>query len=82
MSTAWQAVETLWNQSVAGSHIAFQITQRRLTMNTIVIKVWRGMVSEVYASDPDTQVIVSDDDCETQRDEPVTETTLPEHRVY
>jgi hypothetical protein len=51
-------------------------------MNTIVIKVWHGMVSEVYASNPDTQVIVLDDDCETQRDEPASEVSLPEHRVY
>jgi hypothetical protein len=51
-------------------------------MNKIVIRVWRGMVSEVYANDPDTQVIVLDDDCETQRNEPVSEVTLPEHRVY
>jgi hypothetical protein len=51
-------------------------------MNTIVIRVWRGMISEVYASDPNTQVIILDDDCETQRDEPKAEVSLPEHRVY
>lgn len=46
--------------------------------NTIVIKVWRGTVSEVYADDPDLQVVVVDED------EPETEnvTPLPAHRIY
>lgn len=47
-------------------------------MNTIVIKVWRGLVSEVFASDPDTEVTVIDEDCE----EGQCDTQLPEHQVY
>lgn len=47
-------------------------------MNTIVIKVWRGLVSEVFASDPDTEVIVLDQDCEGEH----CDTQLPEHQVY
>ena len=45
--------------------------------NTIVIHVWRGLVSDVYATDPDTQVIVVDEDAdETDPDD------MPEHKVY
>ena len=48
-------------------------------MKTIVVKVWRGMVSEVYSDDPDTEVIIIDEDT----DEPAPEDTeLPTHRVY
>ncbi|MEA5015014.1 MAG: hypothetical protein VB099_10675 [Candidatus Limiplasma sp.] len=48
-------------------------------MNRIVIKVWRGLVSEVYASDSDTEIIVIDEDCD---EEQLTDTDLPAHRVY
>ena len=27
-------------------------------MHTIVIRIWRGMVSEVYSNDPNTDVII------------------------
>lgn len=47
-------------------------------MSKIVIKVWRGLVSEVYASDPNTEVIVVDEDC----DETLPDTQLPEHQAY
>ena len=47
-------------------------------MNTIVIKVWRGLVSEFYASDKDTEVIVLDEDTPDE----MLEIELPEHQVY
>ena len=47
-------------------------------MNTVVIKVWRGMVSEVYATDKDTEVIVLDEDAPDE----MPEVELPEHQVY
>ena len=47
-------------------------------MNRVVIKVWRGLLSEVYATDKDTEIIVLDeddpDDCP--------EVQIPEHQVY
>ena len=49
-------------------------------MNTIVIKVWHGLVSEVYSDDPDTEVFIVDEDCAETAGSP--ETRLPEHRVY
>lgn len=58
-------------------------------MNKVVIKVWRGMVSEVYASDPDTDITVIDEDCGEYGDEDcdedrgeAEEIELPEHQVY
>ena len=48
-------------------------------MHTIVIKVWRGLVSEVYSDNPDTEVAVIDEDVETTQ---TLEIELPEHRVY
>ena len=33
-------------------------------MNTIVIKVWYGLVSEVYSDDADTEIVIVDEDCE------------------
>ena len=47
-------------------------------MNSIVIKVWRGIVSEVYADDPNVTVTVIDEDELT--DQP--DTPLPEHQAY
>ena len=46
-------------------------------MNTIVIKTWRGLVSEVYADDKDTEVIVIDDE-----DEMPVDIKMPPHRIY
>lgn len=51
-------------------------------MSKIVIKVWRGLVSEVYASDPNTEIVVIDEDCDEDRDEKLSDTQLPEHQVY
>mgnify|MGYP001331220831 CR=1 FL=1 len=48
-------------------------------MNRIVIKVWRGLVSEVYASDANTEVIVIDEDCDEVL---LADTDLPAHQVY
>lgn len=48
-------------------------------MNRIVIKVWRGLVSEVYASDSDTEIIVIDEDCD---EELPANADLPAHEVY
>ena len=31
-------------------------------MHTIVIKVWRGLVSEVYSDDPNTEIVILDED--------------------
>jgi hypothetical protein len=45
--------------------------------HTVVIKVWRGLVSEVYASDPDTQIIVVDEDTDDE-----TPDDMPTHQVY
>ena len=28
-------------------------------MHTIVIKVWRGIVSEVYSDDPNTEIVIA-----------------------
>jgi len=47
-------------------------------MKTIVIKVWRGMVSEVYSDDPNVNVTVLDEDAPDAE----ADTQLPEHRVY
>ena len=48
-------------------------------METIVIKVWRGMVSEVYATSKDIDVVVIDEDVpETEQ----LDVELPEHQVY
>ncbi len=58
-------------------------------VNEIVIKVWRGIVTEVYASDLNTIVTVIDEDVVESIDEETDEvafqnddTPLPEHRVY
>ena len=49
------------------------------SMETIVIKVWLGMVSEVYATSKDIDVVVIDEDVpETEQ----LDVELPEHRVY
>ena len=48
-------------------------------MHTIVIKVWRGLVSEVYSDDPDTEVVVMDEDVETTQ---TLEIERPKYRVY
>ena len=50
-------------------------------MNTIVIKVWRGLVSEVYCTDPSANVYIIDEDAgETvEKGLPV---PLPEAKVY
>lgn len=48
-------------------------------METIVIKVWRGMVSEVYATSKDIDVVVIDEDVPEPEQLDV---ELPEHRVY
>ena len=47
-------------------------------MKTIVIKVWRGMVAEVYSDDPDVSVTVLDEDAPDAQ----TDTPLPEHKIY
>ena len=31
-------------------------------MHTIVIKVWRGIVSEVYSDNPNTEIVILDED--------------------
>ena len=31
-------------------------------MHTIVIKIWRGLVSEVYSDDPNTEIVILDED--------------------
>ena len=46
-------------------------------METIVIKVRGGLVSDVYATSKDVEVIVIDEDCDEQPD-----VELPEHQVY
>ena len=48
-------------------------------MHTIVIKVWRGLVSEVYSDNPDTEVAVIDEDVETTQSP---EIERPKYRVY
>lgn len=50
-------------------------------MNTIVIKVWRGLVSEVYCTDANADVYIIDEDAgETvENDLPA---PLPEAKVY
>ena len=48
-------------------------------MHTIIIKVWRGLITEVYSDDPDTEVVVIDEDIESTE---APEIELPEHRVY
>ena len=48
-------------------------------METVVIKVWRGMVVEAYATREDIDVVVIDEDIpEDERPE----VEMPEHRVY
>lgn len=48
-------------------------------MHTIIIKVWRGLITEVYSDDPDTEVVVIDEDVESTE---APEIELPKHRVY
>lgn len=48
-------------------------------METIVIKVWRGLVSEVFATSSDIEVVVIDEDVD-ESERPDVE--LPEHRIY
>ena len=47
-------------------------------MKNIVIKVWRGMVAEVYSDDPNVSVTVLDEDTPDAQ----TDTQLPEYKVY
>ena len=49
-------------------------------MHTIVIKVWRGLVSEVYSDDPNTEIVILDEDRTAVEDIPQIE--LPAHQVY
>ena len=49
-------------------------------MHTIVIKVWRGLVSEDYSDDPNTEIIILDEDRTDAEDIPQIE--LPAHQVY
>ena len=49
-------------------------------MLTIVIKVWRGIVSEVYSDDPNTEIVILDEDRTDAEDIPQIE--LPAHQVY
>ncbi len=46
-------------------------------MKKIVIKTWRGLVSEVYADTADVEVIVVDE----EDDDEIDAAALPEHRV-
>ena len=48
-------------------------------METIVIKVWRGMVSEVYATSKDINVVAIDEDV-PENEQPNVE--LPEHQIF
>ena len=48
-------------------------------MHTIIIKVWRGLITEVYSDDPDPEVVVIDEDVESTE---APEIELPAHRVY
>ena len=47
------------------------------SMTTIVIKVWRGLVSEIYASNPNTHITIVDEDAGDELPP-----SMPEHRVY
>ena len=58
----------------------FQIKNGGLHMHTIVIKVWRGIVSEVYSDDPNTEIVILDEDRTDAEDIPQIE--LPAHQVY
>ena len=49
-------------------------------MHNIVIKVWRGIVSEVYSDDPNTEIVILDEDRTDVEDIPQIE--LPAHQVY
>ena len=49
-------------------------------MHTIVIKVWRELVSEVYSDDPNTEIVILDEDRTDAEDIPQIE--LPAHQVY
>ena len=49
-------------------------------MHTIVIRIWRGMVSEVYSNDPNTDVIIVDEDSDETTGR--LEIQFPGHRVY
>ncbi len=49
-------------------------------MHTIFIKVWRGIVSEVYSDDPNTEIVILDEDRTDAEDIPQIE--LPAHQVY
>ena len=49
-------------------------------MGRIVIKVWRGLVSEVYSSDMDTEVIVIDEDVPEEQ-ELAAEIEMPEFKI-
>lgn len=53
-------------------------------METIVIKMWRGLVSEVYATSKDIEVVIVDDenDFDEDIDEKQPDVELPQHRVY
>ena len=46
-------------------------------MANIVIKVWQGLVTEVYSDDKDTNVIVVDMDSDEEE-----KTELPRYQVY
>lgn len=48
-------------------------------METVVVRVWHGMVTEAYATSKDINVVVIDEDIpEDERPE----VEMPEHRVY
>ena len=49
-------------------------------MHNTVIKVWRGIVSEVYSDDPNTEIVILDEDRTDAEDIPQIE--LPAHQVY
>ena len=49
-------------------------------MHTIVIRVWRGLVPEVYSDDPNTEIVIPDEDRTDVEDIPQIE--LPAHQVY
>ena len=54
-------------------------------METIVIKVWRGLVEEVYSTKEDIRVVIVDEDNDFDEDidgneQPAVE--LPTHRIY
>lgn len=49
-------------------------------MHKIVIRVWRGVVTDIYSNDPNTDVVVLDEDCGETVDSCQIE--LPPHQIY